>query len=215
MPASGPVYQPTTVTYEQQSDWTPISNLSQSLFRNSSVRMRCIQWALLILGLIALAAGLVMIIEGSADLYDTKHHDAEAGETRESEAEAASDVVIVIGGVVLVLLCILFFGLYARMVLRRKGCPCFPSKEQRLARQLDNQVGNGQILTLNPSTDLLVTAQYAPVSEISYQPPAVSEEEETRKLMGSDNKECVEESERMLESDPRIVLRPRSHVEEA
>lgn len=46
-----------------------------------------------------------------------------------------------------------------------------------------------QILTLNPSTDLLVTAQYAPVSEISYQPPAVSEEEETRKLMGSDNKE--------------------------
>jgi hypothetical protein len=25
----------------------------------------------------------------------------------------------------------------------------------------------------------------------------------------------VEESERMLESDPRIVLRPRSHVEEA
>lgn len=60
-----------------------------------------------------------------------------------------------------------------------------------------------------------MTAQYAPVSEISYQPPAVSEEEETRKLMGSDNKECVEESERMLESDPRIVLRPRSHVEEA
>jgi hypothetical protein len=46
-----------------------------------------------------------------------------------------------------------------------------------------------QILTLNPSTDLLVTAQYAPVSEVSYQPPAVSEEEETRKLMGSDNKE--------------------------
>jgi len=148
MPASGPVYQPTTVTYEQQSDWTPISNLSQSLFRNSSIRARYIQWALLILGLITLAAGLVMIIEGSADLYDTKHHDAEAGKTPASEAEAASDVVIVIVGVVLVLLCILFFGLYARMVLRRKGCPCFPSKEQRLARQLDNQVGNGQVRIL-------------------------------------------------------------------
>jgi len=148
MPASGPVYQPTTVTYEQQSDWTPISNLSQSLFRNSFIRTRCIQWALLILGLITLAAGLVMIIEGSADLYDTKHHDTEAGETRDSEAEAASDVLIVIGGVVLVLLCILFFGLYARLVLRRKGCPCFPSKEQRLARQLDNQVGNGQVRIL-------------------------------------------------------------------
>lgn len=143
MPASGPVYQPTTVTYEQQSDWTPISNLSQSLFRNSSIRTRCIQWALLILGLTTLAAGLVMIIEGSAHLYNTKH-DTEAG----GEPETASDIVIVIGGVVLVLLCILFFGLYARMALRRKGCPCFPSKEQRLARQLDNQVGNGQVRIL-------------------------------------------------------------------
>jgi formate hydrogenlyase subunit 3/multisubunit Na+/H+ antiporter MnhD subunit len=145
MPASGPVYQPTTVTYEQQSDWTPISNLSQSLFRNSTIRTRCIHWALLILGVITLAAGVVMLIEGSADLYDTKQHETEAGETQDSEAGSASALVIVIGGVVLVLLCILFFGLFARMVLRRKGCPCFPSKEQRLARQLDNQVGNGQV----------------------------------------------------------------------
>jgi formate hydrogenlyase subunit 3/multisubunit Na+/H+ antiporter MnhD subunit len=145
MPASGPVYQPTTVTYEQQSDWTPISNLSQSLFRNGSVRTKCIQWVLLILGLITLAAGLVMIIEGSVDLYDTKQHGTEVGETPDSEAESASDLVIVVGGVVLVLLCIFFFGLYAHMVWRRKGCPCFPSKEQRLARQLDNQVGNGQV----------------------------------------------------------------------
>jgi hypothetical protein len=86
-----------------------------------------------------------MIIEGSVDLYDTKQHDTEVGETPDSEAESTSDIFIVIGGVVLVLLCILFFGLYIRMVLRRKGCPCFPSKEQRLARQLDNQVGNGQV----------------------------------------------------------------------
>ncbi|XP_023723723.1 uncharacterized protein LOC111873324 isoform X2 [Cryptotermes secundus] len=215
MPAIGPVYQPTTVTYEQQNDWTPISNWFQFPFPNGSIRTRFIQWALLILGLVALAAGLVMIIEGSVDLYDTKQHDTEVGETPNSDAESAGDIVIVIVGVIVVLLCILSFGLYARMIWRTKGCPCFPSKEQRLARQLDNQVGNGQILTLNPSTDLLVTAQYAPVSEVSYHPPTVSEEEETRKLMGSDNKECVEESERMLESDPRIVLRPRSHVEEA
>jgi hypothetical protein len=143
MPASGPVYQPTTVTYEQQSDWTPISNLSQSLFRSSSIRTRCIQWALLILGLITFAAGLVMVIEGSADLCNT-----EVDETPDSKAGEASALVIVIGGVVLVLLGILFFGLYSRMVWRSKGCPCFPSKEQRLARQLDNQVGNGQVRIL-------------------------------------------------------------------
>lgn len=51
----------------------------------------------------------------------------------------------------------------------------------------DSQSVNGQ--TMNPSTDFLVSAQYAPVSEIAYQPPAVSDEEETRKLMGSDNKD--------------------------
>lgn len=86
-----------------------------------------------------------------------------------------------------------------------------------MARQLrENQAGNGQILTLNPSTDLLVTAQYAPVSEVAYQPPnLVADEEERRKLMGSDNKDCNEENERMLEPDPRIVLRPLNKVEEA
>lgn len=60
--------------------------------------------------------------------------------------------------------------------------------EKRIAHQMrDTQSVNG--LAINPSTDFLVSAQYAPVSEIAYQPPAVSEEEETRKLMGSDNKD--------------------------
>lgn len=44
---------------------------------------------------------------------------------------------------------------------------------------------------MNPSTDLLVTAQYGPVSEIAYQPPAGApvhhhhqdDTEETRQLM--------------------------------
>lgn len=41
-----------------------------------------------------------------------------------------------------------------------------------------------QILSLGPtSTDTLVTAQYGPVSEIAYNKPSISDEEETRKLM--------------------------------
>nr|CAD7429122.1 unnamed protein product [Timema monikensis] len=216
MPPSGPVYQPTTVTYEQQSDWTPVSYLSQTV-GNGVNRSRCLQWTLLILGLFSLAAGLIMVIEGAVDYSDTSQRETKVGndEDEEEEDESTKDLLIIIGGTALTIVGALLLFLYYRMARRRKGCPCFPTKEQRLARQLDNQAGNGQVLNLNPSTDLLVTAQYAPVSEISYQPPAVSEEEETRKLMGSDNKECVEESERMLESDPRIVLRPRSHAEEA
>ncbi|XP_067015162.1 uncharacterized protein [Anabrus simplex] len=192
MPASGPVYQPTTVTYEQQSDWTPVSYLSQTV-NNGVNRTKCLQWFLLVLGLFCLAAGLIMLVEGAVDYSSPSKNE-------EDETGTAGELAIAISGGVLTVIGVCLLVLYIRMARRRKGCPCFPSKEQRLARQLDNQVGNGQ---------------YGPVSEISYQPPAVSEEEETRKLMGSDNKECNEESERMLEPDPRIVLRPRSHVEEA
>lgn len=206
MPASGPVYQPTTVTYEQQSDWAPVSYLSQTV-NNGVNRSKCLQWLLLVVGLFCIAAGLIMLVEGAVDYSEVQHG--------KEDRDTTGDLAIAITGGVLTVVGIFFIGFYIRVARRRKGCPCFPSKDQRLARQLDNQGTNGQILTLNPSTDLLVTAQYGPVSEIAYQPPAVSEEEETRKLMGSDNKECNEETERMLESDPRIVLRPRSHVEEA
>jgi len=44
-----------------------------------------------------------------------------------------------------------------------------------------------QVLTLNPSTDhLIVSAQYGPSLEA---PPTIIEEDETRKLMGNDNKD--------------------------
>lgn len=66
--------------------------------------------------------------------------------------------------------------------------------------------GGAQALTVNPSTDLLVAAQYAPVSEVTYQPP--NEESEQSKLMPQENKDITDETDRMLETDPRIVLRP-------
>lgn len=48
----------------------------------------------------------------------------------------------------------------------------------------------GQNLTVNPSTDLLVAAQYAPVSEVAYQ-PAQQEDTEQSKLMPQENKELM------------------------
>lgn len=48
----------------------------------------------------------------------------------------------------------------------------------------------GQALTVNPSTDLLVAAQYAPVSEVAYQ-PAQQEDTEQSKLMPQENKELT------------------------
>lgn len=47
----------------------------------------------------------------------------------------------------------------------------------------------GQALTVNPSTDFLVSAQYAPVSEVAYQP--AQEDTEQSKLMPQENKELM------------------------
>lgn len=159
-----------------------------------------------------------MVVEGIVDFSDTQQsqlHDEHGNVVNTDDDSATGNVIIAVAGALILIIGIFLLGVYVRIVRKRKGCPCFPTKEQRLARQLDTQSGNGQILTLNPSTDLLVTAQYGPVSEIAYQPPQVSEEEETRKLMASDHKECTEENERMLDPDPRIVLRPLSHAEDA
>lgn len=106
-------------------------------------------------------------------------------------------------------------GLYIKVADWRRSCtcPCGLSKKQGLARQLQCP-GGGQILPLNPSTDPLVShTQYAPVSEI----PQRIDDEERRNLM-PDSKDCLssaEESDRMLDPDPRIVLRPIGHVEDA
>ncbi|XP_054282560.1 uncharacterized protein LOC128999861 isoform X4 [Macrosteles quadrilineatus] len=196
MPTSGPVYQPTTVSYEQQNEWSrPGSYLSQTVGGGP----RCVQWVLLAIGIFSLSAGIIMVAEGTVDFTDNKQTRLEDEHGNVAPANATGDestgqVIITVAGGLLIVMGILLIGVYIRIVRRRKGCPCLPTKEQRLARQLDNQ--------------------YGPVSEIAYQPPQ-HDSEETRKLMASDNKECTEESERMLESDPRIVLRPLSHTEDA
>ncbi|XP_046394634.1 uncharacterized protein LOC124162208 isoform X3 [Ischnura elegans] len=230
MPASGPVYQPTTVSYEQQSDWTPTGYLSQTVSSSLPSRGKCLQWLVLAIGVLTFAAGLIMAVEGAID-YENQARNFEDNPPLPSlssplppaespPSHSVVDLVVAIFGALLMVIGIVMIMAYVQMVRKRKRfmLRCLATKEQTLVRQLrDNQVQNGQILTLGPSTtDLLLTAQYGPVSEIAYQPPIVveEEEEETRTLMGSENKECVEESERMLEADPRIVLRPLRHVEE-
>ncbi|KAG8225928.1 hypothetical protein J437_LFUL005964 [Ladona fulva] len=229
MPASGPVYQPTTVSYEQQSDWTPTTYLSQTVSNNLPSRHKCLQWLILAVGVLTLAAGLIMTVEGAIDygnqasVCEDKLPSPPPSALPPPKADSnhsVIDLVVALFGALLIVIGIVMIMAYIQMARRRKGCwiPCLASKEQNLVRQLrDNQAQNGQILTLGPSTtDLLVTAQYGPVSEIAYQPPIVveEEEEETRTLMGSENKECLEEGERILDADPRIVLRPLQHVEE-
>ncbi|XP_014248779.1 uncharacterized protein LOC106666237 isoform X2 [Cimex lectularius] len=200
MPASGPVYQPTTVSYEQQNEWSrPGSYLSQTV--PTRLRSpRCILWFLLALALFSLGAGLIIVIEGNVAFSDNLQNQMEDANGFVKEREnSSSRLGLSIVGSVMILIGVILLVIYTRMMMRRKECPCYPSKEERMAMHLD-QGGNGQ---------------YGPVSEIAYQPPSGIEHEETSKLMATtENKEGNEENERMLESDPRIVLRPLSHNEE-
>uniref|UniRef100_A0A8D8SUB3 Uncharacterized protein n=2 Tax=Cacopsylla melanoneura TaxID=428564 RepID=A0A8D8SUB3_9HEMI len=184
MPQSGPVYQPTTVSYEQQSEWSsqPRSYLAQTVNRVNNPR--CVQWSLLALGLVSIAIGCILFIEGT--VYTDSNKSAISIDTPPDAS--TSSIALAVIGIILVIIGVLLVIVYIRLVQRRKGWPCFNNKSQRLTRDLDNQTNNGQILTLNhPSTDLLVTSsQYNTVNEV---PPTLSEEEETRKLMGNDNKD--------------------------
>ncbi|KAI5723963.1 hypothetical protein M8J76_013381 [Diaphorina citri] len=184
MPTSGPVYQPTTVSYEQQNEWSsqPRSYLAQTVNRVNNPR--CVQWTLLALGFVSIAIGLILFVE--ATIFTDNNKSAIPSEPTDASLSSSS-IVLAVAGIILIIIGVLLVLAYVRIVQRRKGWPCFNNKSQRLTRDIDNQTNNGQILTLNPSTDLLVTSsQYNTVNEA---PPTLSEEEETRKLMGNDIKE--------------------------
>ena len=147
MPTSGPVYQPTTVSYEQQNEWSrPGSYLSQTV--SSGFRSpRCMQWFLLAVGMFSLGAGVIMIIEGTIDFSDNQQMQFEDinGDRKQNDSSTTELVITIIGALLVIIGVLLLAIYYVKLVRRRNECPCFPDKEERLAMQLDNQAGNGQV----------------------------------------------------------------------
>ncbi|KAJ8986191.1 hypothetical protein NQ317_005665 [Molorchus minor] len=199
---SGAVYQPTTVTYESngpQERWQdrPISYLASTVTQtarrpcgNNCLPSRNFLPIILVLSCVAcFSLGLVLLIQGPLGYSDAA----------QSEGDVDIYLVITIFGAISFAVSILLFG------------NVFPTsnKTHVLENSKDHMgTAGGQALTVNPSTDLLVAAQYAPVSEVAYQ-PAQQEDTEQSKLMPQENKELTnEDTDRMVESDPRIVLRP-------
>uniref|UniRef100_A0A1I8MAY7 Uncharacterized protein n=1 Tax=Musca domestica TaxID=7370 RepID=A0A1I8MAY7_MUSDO len=247
----GPVYQPTTVSYEPRSSsgngsgggmgfLGPASSMGVDsplrIFRKPKPQV-----ALLLFALIALAAGVAMLASGYVDWIEDQEYvrqlkeqtppvnaventktDSAEQQTEESSTSETHEAVnpcveiplgIILGGVFMTCLGLAAMGVYLKVADWRRSCVCpcpFFDKKQSLARQLqcqnvDGGCGGQGIMALNPSTDPLVShTQYAPVSELPSLMP--------------DNKDCLssaEESDRMLEPDPRIVLRPMGRVEDA
>ncbi|XP_050299833.1 uncharacterized protein LOC126738497 isoform X2 [Anthonomus grandis grandis] len=195
---SGAVYQPTTVQYESNGPpdrWQnrPISYLGSI---TQTARRPCITCMpsrnvlplVLITSCIAcFSLGLVMLINGAIGYSET------------SESRGDLYLIVTIFGAFFFALSIFLFLFFMRITRRM----CW-----RTAKDHMGTSGGHQNLTVNPSTDLLVTAQYAPVSEVVYEPSKLEESEQS-KLMPLEHKEISnEDADRLVENDPRIVLRP-------
>jgi len=181
------------------------------------------QMCLLAFSTACIIIGVTMIASGLSTAYaNTEVKIVEEGEVKTIEPlepYAEVPIGIIVGGSFILLFGLIFSAFYIKVADWRRQCVwLFCNKKQSLARQFQSQgTGNGGgqgIMALNPSTDPLVShTQYAAVSELPR-----PEDEERRNLMANDNKDCLssaEESDRMLEPDPRILLRPMGHVEDA
>ncbi|VVC89076.1 uncharacterized protein LOC126979258 [Leptidea sinapis] len=182
MPASA-VYQPTTVTYEQQPTdqrWNcPISYFSRRV-TSSLNRALCILIALCLLGGTLFLVGLGLLIAAGVQYSNAPP----------SSQDGTYIGLSPIGGGVILSLGLLFVGFGVWAWKSRWG----GGKEQQSS-------GAAALTALNPSTDPLVAAQYAPVRDA---PPAP--DDEMRNLM--DNKECLssaEESDKMLDGRPSVA----------
>ncbi|KAL4716251.1 hypothetical protein ACJJTC_004745 [Scirpophaga incertulas] len=184
MPTSA-VYQPTTVTYEQQPNnqrWNcPMSYFSHRVTSTLN-RANCIRIGLCLLGSTLFIVGLALMIAGGV-----QHSNTPASDSPETQD---SGVGTLIAGGVLFCLGVMFAGIGGWAWTSRWGS----GKEAPTS-------GAAALTALNPSTDPLVAAQYAPVRDA---PPAP--DDEMRNLM--DNKECLssaEESDKMLDGRPSVA----------
>ena len=92
-----------------------------------------------------------MVVEGIVDFSDTQQnqlHDEHDNVVNDSNDDSATgNVIIAVAGALILIIGVFLLAVYIRVVRKRKGCPCFPTKEQRLARQLDTQSGNCLLYT--------------------------------------------------------------------
>lgn len=165
MPTSA-VYQPTTVTYEQQPTdqrWNcPISYFSRRV-TSSLNRAVCLRIGLCLLGSTLFVIGLALLIAGGVQYSNSPS----------STSDGDNGFGTLIAGGVILFLGLIFAGLGGWTWSRLGGGKEAPTS------------GAAALTALNPSTDPLVAAQYAPVRDA---PPAP--DDEMRNLMDNKDWNC-------------------------
>lgn len=110
MPSGGPVYQPTTVSYENR----PSGFLAQtaSVSPMKVLKRPLPQIGLLIFALLSIAAGIAMIANGAADYAETEEHKLELSEDGNNIRTAEEvDIGVVVGGVFMTIMGFCLLGL--------------------------------------------------------------------------------------------------------
>lgn len=131
MPASGPVYQPTTVSYEQQSEWSQPSNGLFSRTLNHIRNPRWFHWSFILISWILIAIGVFLFLSITSNFV-------RSDDTKNNYTEYIA--FLVIGSFCFVFGVVLLIG-YFRYIKDKESCPCFTSK----ARQMESQSSNGQV----------------------------------------------------------------------
>lgn len=195
------VYQPTTTTlaHDRGKNWVP-SFLAQS--SSGSMWSRTL---VLVISVMFAVMGLVMIIVGA-----TSYQSLEVGSLKEVNSTAY--IIILCLGVLMEVVAILAIIFY----MRNMGyyVPCCPGKIALIRKRLhENQMMvNGQLVMAGEP----VSAQYCPPTQPGVgntPPPPYTDVSEEQRLM-EEKVDLGEDTERILEEDPRIVLTPLKPHEE-
>lgn len=203
MMRSGQVYQPTTTTlgYDRDKTWVP------SFLANSSSGAIWSRTLVLILSVMFAVMGLVMIIVGATSLRGSDPVDEGSEvpvETRGNSSTAY--VTILILGILMECAAIVAIIFYMRTM--GYYVPCCPGKIARIRKRLhENQMMvNGTLVSGEP-----VSAQYCPPTHPGHvgntPPPPYTDVSEEQKLM-DEKQDFSDDTDQILEQDPRIVLSP-------
>lgn len=144
MPASGPVYQPTTVSYEQQSEWSQPSNGLINRTLNHIRNPRWFHWSFILISWILIAIGVFLFLSITTNFVSSD----------DKKDNYTEDIAfLVIGSFCFVFGVVLLIG-YFRYIKDKDSCPCFTGKARQMETQsqpLSQSQSNGQvrIVTLN------------------------------------------------------------------
>lgn len=243
MPSTNPVYQPTTVNYERHKEWTANNYFTERVIPNCHQKpylQRLLLIGAVILAIIGLSLSIYALVNdsnthkddpldvfanepiptfndnSSEEEYDTPidSEDSEAiSDNKEDEHKHDHERNIVLGsvGICLILLSLVMYVGFLHLRGMFQGL--LPLQNQRSATHLHQAGPSAHSHESGHQSSISYKGVQQEAGTLNLE-PSVPMEEERHSLM--DNKfHTSEDTERMMDEDPRIVLKPLRTTDEA